>query len=126
MQLLYAPPEGSPLVQPCVDCGLKTGNFCDGVEYDNCFAADRVPADYADDHGFGKRRTPLCSYCEARFKHCRFCRGVSSCTPPARRSHWSDIPLSESRSFTADTTKSARLGQLLAKVMAEQAEEDTS
>ena len=39
---------------PCVDCGLLTGDFCDGsgsVGDDRCFAGDRVPEDYANGSG---------------------------------------------------------------------------
>ena len=101
LELLATVPHGTKT--PCVDCGLITGNFCDGgpsVGYDKCFAADRVPEDYTyaaiDDN---KPRTPLCTYCETRFQFCRFCRGVKGCTPPIRRRHWSGVPLGGSRNF---------------------------
>ena len=96
---------------PCVDCGLIIGNFCDGgisVAQGQCFAANRVPQDYPHNTAeVGMMRTPLCSYCETRFWSCRFCRGVSSCTPPNRQSHWSGVPLLLARSF--DATQAAHV-----------------
>ena len=58
----------------CVDCGLNTGRFCD-----HCFAKDRIPSE----EWAPNQLTPLCSKCESRWDACRFCRGVSSCTPPS-------------------------------------------
>ena len=92
---------------PCVDCGLMTGNFCDGGPLlnfqDICFACNRVPTEFP----FGStQRTPLCSYCETSKRWCRFCRGIESCTPPGTRVHWSkklglpDIPAG--RDFTRE------------------------
>ena len=110
MQGLWIAPEGSPSSFPCVDCGLLTGNFCDGepvaVGYDRCFAANRVPEDYSF-VGKGSQRTPLCSYCETLFDYCRFCRGVMSCTPPTLMSHWSNVPQSQSRHFDQARAKQA-------------------
>ena len=60
--ILWCPTDG-PTSFPCVDCGLLTGNFCDGswrVGFDRCFARNRVPKDYANASGFGNQRTPLC------------------------------------------------------------------
>ena len=99
----------------CVDCGLDTGNFCDGgmsCAYDKCFAAERVPADYKMN---GQQRTPLCSYCETLHEFCRFCRGVHSCTPPIVQSHWSGVPQSKSREFNALVAAKARARQLRAR-----------
>ena len=107
MQLLWAPPPGAPTSYPCVDCGLMTGNFCDGgisVAYDNCFASERVPADYLFNVG---QRTPLCSYCETLHEFCRFCRQVHSCTPPSKIRHWSGVPQSRSRQFDATVAAEA-------------------
>jgi hypothetical protein len=87
------PPE-APTSFPCVDCGLLTGNFCDGsphsVGYNGCFSVKRVPKDYPSEM-YGGMYTPLCTYCETRFGYCRFCRGVASCTPPNRNHHWSGV-----------------------------------
>ena len=110
LNVLWAPDAGTPTSFPCVDCGLRTGNFCDGgisVAYDQCHATDRVPHDYANTGGLGIQRTPLCSYCETRFEFCRFCRGVASCTPPSRKSHWSRVPLHLSRDFDERQAKLA-------------------
>ena len=64
--VLWAPKDGHASF-PCVDCGLLTGKFCDGswkVEFDKCFARNKVPADYANMSGFENQRIPLCSYWE--------------------------------------------------------------
>ena len=95
---------------PCVDCGLLTGNFCDGsptVGFDKCFAHDRVPQDYPVVKFVGFR-TPLCTYCETCSEFCRFCRGLKGCTPPTRIRHWSGVPPCESREFTAERATAAR------------------
>ena len=53
------------LVRPCVDCGKKTGRFCD-----YCRAADRIPNEnWAD-----RQMTPLCSDCDNKHDRCHFCR----------------------------------------------------
>ena len=116
MENLWTVDEGGG--RACVDCGLTTGNFCDGgmsCAYDKCFAAERVPADYKMN---GKQRTPLCSYCETLHDFCRFCRGVHSCTPPIVQSHWSGVPQSKSREFNALVAAKARARQLLARISA--------
>ena len=105
VQLLHTAGPDEPPTIPCVDCGLITGNFCDGapasVGLDQCYATKRVPNDYPREV-FGLRRTPLCTFCESRFLYCRFCRGVTSCTPPSRHEHWSGFPSSRSRQFTEE------------------------
>ena len=53
------------LDRPCVDCGKKTGSFCD-----YCRAADRVP----DELWADSRRMPLCTRCERRELACHYCR----------------------------------------------------
>ena len=61
------------LARPCVDCGLKTGCYCD-----YCRACDRCPKEkWADG-----QMTPLCTNCDNRQGACHFCRGLSWCTPP--------------------------------------------
>ena len=88
-------PFGSPTSFPCVDCGLLTvtGEFCGGsphtVGFNGCFATNRIATDYPAEQYDGMY-TPLCTYCETRHDHCRFCRRVSSCTPPTRKHHWSE------------------------------------
>ena len=63
------------LCRPCVDCGLKTGNFCE-----HCFAADRLPKE----QWAAGQMTPLCTVCDHKHENagCHFCRGVSWATPP--------------------------------------------
>ena len=102
LQVLWTPPPGAQTAYPCVDCGLMTGNFCDGgitVAYNHCFASHRVPADYLDNEG---QRTPLCSYCETLSQFCRFCRRVHSCTPPNRHKHWSGGSSTDRYTFLLD------------------------
>ena len=104
LEMIWSAPPDAPTTHPCVDCGLLTGNFCDGstsVGYDKCFATNRVPHDYTSEAGYDGFRTPLCTYCETCFEFCRFCRGVEGCTPPTRRNHWSGIPVARSRLFDA-------------------------
>ena len=61
------------LCRPCVDCGLYTGRYCD-----YCKAKDRIPSE----KWARGQHTPFCSDCDNWWDECRFCRGVSSCTPP--------------------------------------------
>ena len=93
LEVLWAAPPGSPTSFPCVDCGVLTGNFCEGNN-DRCFAAERVPSDYQQ----SSQRTPLCSWCETVSEVCRFCRGVRGCTPPTAGKHWSGV--ANGRTFT--------------------------
>ncbi len=91
MTLRYSVPTDSPefvvfgsadeLCRPCVECGLKTGNYCDGTAENlgMCLAAMRVPSE----SWASGQRTPLCTRCEDRVELCRFCRGVHGCTPPS-------------------------------------------
>ena len=90
-KVLWVPPPDSPTSWPCADCGLRTGNFCDGGPRFNlkdlCYACHWNPRDFAE----STQRTPLCSFCETLHKYCRFCRGVAGCTPPARDTRWSGM-----------------------------------
>ena len=72
--------DEATLVRPCVDCGLHTGNFCDGVEAP-CLAAVRVP----EEHWVEGQATPLCSKCDRKHGACHFCRRVPRCCPPSSR-----------------------------------------
>jgi len=104
---LWAAPREGPTTFPCVDCGLKTGNFCDGgisVDYDQCYAKARVPADYLN---AGTLRTPLCTYCETMYDFCRFCRGLRACTPFTHEVHWSGVPQHLSRRVTFESPAAA-------------------
>ena len=69
------------LCRPCVDCGLYTGCYCDGNDWGDCFAADRLPRE----HWAPNQRTPLCTSCDRRFNMCHFCRGLLWAAPPAHR-----------------------------------------
>ena len=69
------------LCRPCVDCGLYTGCYCDGNDWGECFAADRMP----QEHWANNQRTPLCTACDRRFNMCHFCRGQLWAVPPAHR-----------------------------------------
>ena len=80
---LESPLTVDPLRRSCVDCGLATGNFCDGGK--SC--------------EFNKVATPLCTYCETLHDFCRFCRREQSCTPPLRQTHWSGQPHRLSRDY---------------------------
>ena len=107
LEVLWTALPGAPTTFPCVDCGLMTGNFCDGDPYDQCLASNRVPRDFPIVEGYQGLHTPLCSYCETCFLFCRFCRGVAGCTPPARRTHWSGVPRADSRGFDVDQAELA-------------------
>jgi hypothetical protein len=65
------------LCRPCVDCGLITDNFCDGI-LTECYAKDHIP----NEKWCVNQRTPFCSHCEVRRPACRFCLHIVSCTPP--------------------------------------------
>ena len=66
---------GSPelLIRPCVDCGLKTGRYCD-----ECLAEKRMP----EEEWSEGQRTPFCSRCEEAHHKCHYCRGQMWCVPP--------------------------------------------
>ena len=51
------------LYRPCVDCGRRTGNFCE-LE---CQAKDRMPLEFWNDG----QCTPHCTECERRYDYCR-------------------------------------------------------
>ena len=61
------------LLRPCVDCGLKTGCYCD-----YCKAVDRLP----DEQWAKGQMTPLCTKCDKKQGACHFCRGLLWCVPP--------------------------------------------
>ena len=60
----------------CVDCGRRTGSFCDF-----CKAADRLP----NQRWVANQQTPLCSVCDQAHDACHFCRGLLWVTPPPFR-----------------------------------------
>ena len=69
------------LFRPCVDCGLRTGCWCDG-----CFGAYRFPEEEWDD----KQHTPLCTSCDNKYGCCHYCRGQRWATPPP---HGPSVPI---------------------------------
>ena len=77
---LHGPPH--MLCRPCVDCGLFTGNFCDGTIVHGwevvCEASHRLPKE----RWVPGQRTPLCTNCERRKRMCRYCRMEPWVTPP--------------------------------------------
>ena len=71
---------GSPelLIRPCVDCGLKTGGYCD-----KCLAEDRMP----EEEWAEGQRTPLCSRCDNKYSGlCHYCRAQAWCVPATQDS----------------------------------------
>ena len=66
------------LRRPCVDCGRRTGRYCDGNEDGECFAADRLP----DEEWADRQLTPLCSECDNKHDMCHWCRGLAWCAAP--------------------------------------------
>ena len=67
--------------RPRLGCGLYTGCYCDGNDWGDCFAADRLPRE----RWANNQRTPLCTACDRRFGMCHFCRGQLWACPPAHR-----------------------------------------
>jgi hypothetical protein len=73
------------LYRPCVDCGKKTGNYCETLlqvgkslwQGGVCLADENVPSENWAPH----QRTPLCTDCERVHGACHFCRGVHLRTP---------------------------------------------
>ena len=66
--------------RPCVDCGRRTGNFCDA----DCCAAGWCPSEQWCEGQI----TPHCNACEKLHGVCHYCRDVQSCTPPS----WGGAP----------------------------------
>ena len=95
LQVAHVFYEGERYNFPCVECGLTTGNFCDGADA-KCYACCRVPTDFPED---STMLTPFCTYCETLYGYCRFCRGVDACTPRETQTHWSGVPNAQSRYF---------------------------
>ena len=83
--LTLAASDKDTLCRPCVDCGRRTGNFCETLRQAGhaywqggiCLAETWIPTErWAEG-----QRTPLCTPCEEKLGACRFCRGVQGCTP---------------------------------------------
>ena len=60
------------LFRPCVDCGWRTGCFCD-----YCKAAQRL----SNEEWAVGQNTPLCTDCDRLEGVCHYCRGVHMPTP---------------------------------------------
>ena len=75
--------DATTLIRPCVDCGLRTGGYCD-----DCFAAERMP----NEHWADGQHTPLCSRCDNEHDRCHFCRGMRWCAPPPCGANSSERP----------------------------------
>ena len=75
MEIIAIPREGEEglLLRPCVDCGRRTGSFCD-----HCLAADRLP----EEEWVEGQQTPLCTVCDRLHNRCHFCRGLTWARPP--------------------------------------------
>ena len=66
--------DAAMLYRPCVDCGRRTYNYCEG----NCLARRRVPTE-----GWAAGQiTPHCEFCEQKYVVCHFCRKCHWITPP--------------------------------------------
>ena len=66
------------LCRPCVDCGTRTGRFCDGHGEGECYAANRLP----DEEWADGQLTPLCRKCEDKWRMCHWCRRAPWCEVP--------------------------------------------
>ena len=79
------------LVRPCVDCGRRTGNFCEtpaqaghtGWEGGICLAAKHIPSEKV---GTRPEDTSLLGV-RAHPRGMPVCRRVSMCTPPSPSHH---------------------------------------
>ena len=109
-------------LRPCVDCGERTGNFCEtptqqGSEHWQggvCLAETWVPSEgWAE-----KQRTPLCTRCEGARGACHFCLKIHWCTPPEvlARKHKAE------RTFGEEQAQRQRLGPEAAAAAQAQAE----
>ena len=73
LEVLAVASDAATLNRPCVDCGRRTGCFCDF-----CLAKDRDPAGSWEEG----QHTPLCTECDREHEACHFCRGLQWATPP--------------------------------------------
>ena len=74
LEVLAVADDSDPRVlqRPCVDCGRRTGRFCD-----YCRAADRFPAGDATGRGWAEGQlTPLCSACDNSRDACHYCLDI--------------------------------------------------
>ncbi len=72
------------LPKPCVDCGLRTGNWCETLRAGgHCFAAMRVPGGSWQPG----QRTPLCTGCERARGACHWCHHAPWAEVGEERTH---------------------------------------
>ena len=74
----------SGCVSSCVECGITTSCWCDGgtIGGNSCVARE-----FINDETGNIQNSPICTVCDRRYGTCRYCRGVSACTP----AQWSGI-----------------------------------
>ena len=69
LQVLSFSADPDTFKKPCIECGLITGNFCDG-QTGECFAKDTIK----DGKFEPGQRTPMCTKCEKKYRFCKVCR----------------------------------------------------
>ena len=86
LEVLCPADDPNTFFRACVNCGKRTGNYCDGASWRNaCLAAYCIPSEESAQG----QSTLLCNACETRFSLCRFCLGIHSATPPT----WGEHPM---------------------------------
>ena len=73
------------LYRPCVDCGLKTNNFCQS----ECLAKWWLPQEKWE----SDQNTPHCTHCEIKYSKCHYCRQCKWATPPPNGPDFKDCGL---------------------------------
>ena len=71
---VYATGSEAMLIRPCVDCGRRTGCYCD-----YCKAVDRAPGEV----WAPGQKTPLCTACDSEHGACHICKRQAWCVQPA-------------------------------------------
>ena len=109
------------LNQPCVTCGMYTGNWCDtgspglGV----CKYRKWMTKEAYRRHGYVRgANTPLCTKCDAVFGRCRYCQGNIGCDgKPTRQGVTPSTFVTRSRASSVNvrsttvTVKETQVGQ---------------
>ena len=72
LEILSYSDDPEQMCQPCVDCSLYTGCYCD-----YCYGVERLP----NSHWAPGQHTPLCSRCDSLRGACHYCLGVQWCSP---------------------------------------------
>ena len=91
--------DAKMLYRPCVDCGVKTGSWCETMKQKGhdlwqggvCSAEEHLP----DEEWASGQGTPLCQSCERRYGACYFCRRAKWRTPPSPKDD-KDIDMQQS------------------------------